>query len=236
MVLAEQFAGRAETADYFHGCGRGFSTPAEEFRWLIFFKGVPLVVLAVRAVFPAELSVLFRVFHYRFIRNDHEGKGMPRYLIDLVIFPQPQKKAYGDRVFRVQSPERRYRWREQVCGPQNEVGGHGFTIYPKENHPPFLMPWFSRADHGMAGVSKGRKFHEMAGNAALHPDPPEKSFPFLLQLHAGRKEHRLKRVIAPHEPLARIHPGQLHDPLPAPVTPGCTFPAVRNEVCALPYT
>lgn len=93
MVLAEQFAGRAETADYFHGCGRGFSTPAEEFRWLIFFKGVPLVVLAVRAVFPAELPVLFRVFHYRFIRNDHEGKGMPRYLIDLVIFPQPQKKG-----------------------------------------------------------------------------------------------------------------------------------------------
>lgn len=64
----------------------------------------------------------------------------------------------------------------------------------------------------------------------------ENSSLFLLQLHAGREEHRLQRVIASHEPLARIHSGQLHDPLPAPVPPGCTLPAVRDEVCALPDT
>ena len=67
MVLCKEFAGRAETAYLSHICCRRGSAPAEEFGGLVFFQGVTLVVLANRAVFPADLAVLFSVFYDRFV-------------------------------------------------------------------------------------------------------------------------------------------------------------------------
>jgi hypothetical protein len=67
MVLREEFTGRAETANLPHiRCRRG-SAPAEEFGGLVFFQGMTLVVLANRAVLPADLLILFGVFHNRFV-------------------------------------------------------------------------------------------------------------------------------------------------------------------------
>ena len=67
MVLREELAGRAEAAYLPHICCRRGSTPAEEFGGLVFFQGVTLVILANRAVFPADLAVLFGVFYDRFV-------------------------------------------------------------------------------------------------------------------------------------------------------------------------
>jgi hypothetical protein len=67
MVLCEEFAGRAETAYLPHiRCRRG-SAPAEEFGRLEFFQGMMFVVLAYRAVFPADLLILFGVLYNRFV-------------------------------------------------------------------------------------------------------------------------------------------------------------------------
>jgi hypothetical protein len=61
VVLREELAGRAEAADLPHGGGVGCPAPAEEFGRLVFFQGMALVVLAYRAVLPADLPVLFSV-------------------------------------------------------------------------------------------------------------------------------------------------------------------------------
>jgi hypothetical protein len=61
VVLREELAGRAEAPDLPHGGGVGCPAPAEEFGGLVFFQGMALVVLAYRAVLPADLPVLFRV-------------------------------------------------------------------------------------------------------------------------------------------------------------------------------
>jgi hypothetical protein len=67
MVLCKEFAGRAETAYLPHICCRGGSAPAEEFGGLEFFQGMMLVILAYRAVFPADIPVLFGVLYNRFV-------------------------------------------------------------------------------------------------------------------------------------------------------------------------
>ena len=74
MVLREELAGRAEAAYLFHGRGRGRSAGAEEFGGLVSFKGMTLVVLAYRAVFPADLPVLFGILYHRFAATKHEKK------------------------------------------------------------------------------------------------------------------------------------------------------------------
>ena len=61
VVLREELAGRAEAANLFHRRGRGSSASAEEFGWLVVLKGMTLVVLAYRAVLPADLPVLFGI-------------------------------------------------------------------------------------------------------------------------------------------------------------------------------
>ena len=67
MVLREKFAGRAETAYLPHiRCRRG-SASVKEFGGLVIFQRMTLVVLANRAVFPADLPVLFGVFYNRFV-------------------------------------------------------------------------------------------------------------------------------------------------------------------------
>jgi len=71
MVLREEFARRAEAADHFHRCGRRLSAGAEELGGLVFLKGMLLVVLAYRAVLPADLPVLFSVLYNRFIGYKH---------------------------------------------------------------------------------------------------------------------------------------------------------------------
>jgi hypothetical protein len=66
MVFREELAGRAEAAYLFHGRGRGRPASAEEFGGLVFFKGMMLVVLAYRAILPADLPVLFGILYNRF--------------------------------------------------------------------------------------------------------------------------------------------------------------------------
>jgi len=66
VVLREELAGRAEAADLFHVRGRGSPASAEEFGGLEFLKRMPLVVLAYRAVLPADLPVLFGI-RYRIL-------------------------------------------------------------------------------------------------------------------------------------------------------------------------
>jgi len=67
MVFCKEFTGRAETAYLPHIRCRGSSASAEEFCGLVFFQGVMLVVLANRAVFPADLTVFFGVLDNRFV-------------------------------------------------------------------------------------------------------------------------------------------------------------------------
>jgi len=67
MVFREKFAGWAETTYLPHIRCRGGSASAEELVWLVFFQGMTLVVLANRAVLPADLPVLFGVFYNRFV-------------------------------------------------------------------------------------------------------------------------------------------------------------------------
>jgi len=74
MVLCEELAGRTETADLFDGRGGGFSTCAEEFGRLVFFKRMALVVRAYFAVFPANLPVLFSIFYLIFVGIYHESE------------------------------------------------------------------------------------------------------------------------------------------------------------------
>jgi hypothetical protein len=71
VVPGVQFAGLAEAAHHLHRGGRGRSACAEEFGGLVLAKGMMLVVLASRAVFPAELPVLFGVFYNRFTGVKH---------------------------------------------------------------------------------------------------------------------------------------------------------------------
>ena len=61
MVFREELAARAETPDLFCRRGRGSSACAEEFRGLVFFKRMSLVVWAYGAVLPADLPVLFSI-------------------------------------------------------------------------------------------------------------------------------------------------------------------------------
>jgi hypothetical protein len=75
VVLGEELAGRAETADNFHLRCRRLTAGAEELGWLVLFQRVLLIILAVYAILPAELTVLFVVFDNRFIGLKHEGKG-----------------------------------------------------------------------------------------------------------------------------------------------------------------
>ena len=58
MMFREELAGRAETTYLFHRRGRRSSASAEKFCRLVFFKRMTLVVLAYRAVLPADLPVL----------------------------------------------------------------------------------------------------------------------------------------------------------------------------------
>ena len=67
MVLREELAGRAEAAYLLHRWGRGRPASAEEFSGLVSFKGMMLVVLAYRAVLPADLLVLLGVLDNRFV-------------------------------------------------------------------------------------------------------------------------------------------------------------------------
>lgn len=62
MVLCEELTGRAETPDLFFIRARGIPACAEEFGWLVFSKGMGLVVRAYGAVLPADLPVLLRIF------------------------------------------------------------------------------------------------------------------------------------------------------------------------------
>ena len=71
MVLREELAGRAEAAYLLHRWGRGRPASAEEFGGLVFFKGMMLVVLAYRAILPADLPVLFGIFYNRFAGTKH---------------------------------------------------------------------------------------------------------------------------------------------------------------------
>jgi hypothetical protein len=71
VVLREELAGRAEASYLFHGRGRGRTAAAEEFSRLVLFKGVMLVVLAYRAVLPADQPVLFGILYNRFVRIKH---------------------------------------------------------------------------------------------------------------------------------------------------------------------
>ena len=59
MVLRKELAGRAETAYFFHRRGRGGSSRTEELPRRVLVQGMTLVVLTYRAVFPADLAVLF---------------------------------------------------------------------------------------------------------------------------------------------------------------------------------
>jgi hypothetical protein len=77
VVLGEKFACRAEAADDLHISGRRLPACTEEFSGLVFFKGMTFIVLAVRAVFPAKLPVLFGIRDNRFIGNDHGKKYTP---------------------------------------------------------------------------------------------------------------------------------------------------------------
>jgi hypothetical protein len=70
-VLREDLAGRAEAANLFHGRGRGRSASTEKFGGLVFFQGMAPVVLAYRAVLPADLPVLIGVLYNRFTRIKH---------------------------------------------------------------------------------------------------------------------------------------------------------------------
>jgi hypothetical protein len=65
VVLGEERAGRAETADLFHILGTGRSAGAEKFFGLVPVQIVPFVVLAEGAVFPAGLPVFFGIFYDR---------------------------------------------------------------------------------------------------------------------------------------------------------------------------
>ena len=72
MMLRKELACRAEAAYLFHRRGRGCSASAEEFSGLEFFQGMALVVLADRAVLPADPAVLFGVLDDRLVGNIHE--------------------------------------------------------------------------------------------------------------------------------------------------------------------
>jgi hypothetical protein len=65
MVLGEKLAGRAEATDLFHVLGTGRSTGTEKLFGLIPMQVMFLVVLAYRAVFPAERFVLFIIRYNR---------------------------------------------------------------------------------------------------------------------------------------------------------------------------
>lgn len=71
MVLREELAGRAEAAYLLHRLGRRRPAPAEEFGGLVVFQGMAPVVLAYRAVLPADLPVLFGVLDNGFARIKH---------------------------------------------------------------------------------------------------------------------------------------------------------------------
>ena len=61
MVFREELTGRAEAPYLSHGRGSGRSACAEELGGLEFLKGVVLVVLAYRAVLPADLAVFLGI-------------------------------------------------------------------------------------------------------------------------------------------------------------------------------
>jgi hypothetical protein len=52
---------------------------------MVFLQGMTFVVLAVRAVLPADLPVLFGVLYNRFAGAQHDGQGEWQKIIDLVI-------------------------------------------------------------------------------------------------------------------------------------------------------
>jgi hypothetical protein len=63
MMLRIQLAGLTHTADHFHGRNAGCPACTKEFSGLVLFQGVLPVVLAYRAVLPADLTVFFSVFY-----------------------------------------------------------------------------------------------------------------------------------------------------------------------------
>ena len=86
VVLREELARRTETSDDPHvRCSRR-PAAAEEFLGLVLFQVVVLVVLAVYAVLPADLPVLFRVVDHGLVGYDHGKTGLRSGLIDLAIF------------------------------------------------------------------------------------------------------------------------------------------------------
>ena len=74
MVLCEEFAGWTETTDLFDGRGKGFSTRAEEFGGLVFFKRMTLVIRTYFAVLLTDLPVLFSIFYHIFAGINHENE------------------------------------------------------------------------------------------------------------------------------------------------------------------
>jgi hypothetical protein len=68
MVLRKELAGRAETTDLFHVLGTGRPAGAEKLFWLIPVQVMSLVVLAYRAVFPADRLVLIGIRYNRGFR------------------------------------------------------------------------------------------------------------------------------------------------------------------------
>jgi hypothetical protein len=76
MVFCEELAGRAETADLFHILGTGRAAGAEKLFGLVPVQVVSFIVLAYRAVFPADLLVLFGIRYNRgFSGFKHVKKG-----------------------------------------------------------------------------------------------------------------------------------------------------------------
>jgi len=71
MVPGVQLAGLADAADHFHGRDARCSAGTKEFGGLVFAKRVLPVVLAYRAVLPADLPVFPGVFYNRSGRIKH---------------------------------------------------------------------------------------------------------------------------------------------------------------------
>ena len=65
MVFIEELTGRAEAANLFHILGTGRSACAEELFGLVPVQVMLLIVLAYRAVFPAECFGLIRIRYNR---------------------------------------------------------------------------------------------------------------------------------------------------------------------------
>ena len=88
VVFCEKLAGRAETADLSHALRPGGSLRAEKFAGLVLFQVVVPVILAVLAVLPAELPVLFGIGYRDIARSKHAVRGVRSRIIEFITrFP-----------------------------------------------------------------------------------------------------------------------------------------------------